>query len=306
MAGLASPHAWGEPTSAGPTTEATVATQAKEGAAADVEQTVMVRAPGSPPRTAINEPIGLGAATQYFFLHEDNFFGVEARGADPARVKFQFSFRFEVASWNDIHNIAINIAFTQRSFWDLFDWEHSAPFIETDYRPELFVSWRPRRLERFREVQLGVMHESNGLGEVGVVDQTMDSRSWNSVFVEGRWGISRSTSAGEPWVYVTPGLRLWKSFAVSSPELRDAIGWFYGFLDVDLRIPSWPKISRVSARLKVHRHAVEVDAYYPVFALTFPGKVRTWFFAQLFSGQGERLITFDENATHVYAGLAFQ
>jgi hypothetical protein len=54
-------------------------------------------------------------------------------------------------------------------------------------------------------------------------------------------------------------------------------------------------------RMTVRQHNFEIDAFYPLLA-----RVRCWLFAQLFDGQGERLITAPESVTHFYLGLGFQ
>jgi outer membrane phospholipase A len=265
----------------------------------------LVRAPGSPPRTTIDEPIGAGIESQYFFLHDDNYFALQTNGGWPARVKFQVSIRFDMVSLGDVQNVGLAFAYTQKSFWDMLDFGNSSPFIESNYHPELFLTYRPRRFERFREIQLGVQHESNGLGEVGTVNQTADSRGWNAVFVDGKWGIWRSW-AGRPWLYFTPGLRLWAPFAYDPNGLIDAIGYFQAYADVDFRIPEFPQISRISARLKVRRHSFEGDFYYPLLPFISDGHVRAWIFFQVFTGEAERLITYADSVTHLYAGLGFQ
>lgn len=172
--------------------------------------------------------------------------------------------------------------------------------IENDYRPELFLSYRPRREVRYREFQVGLQHQSNGLGEVGGIDQTPDSREWNYVFGEARWGIERAASPRETWFYVTPGIRAWIPFAVSNDLVRYE-GYFAAFADVDLRVPNRPAIGRVSARLIVRQHNVEANAFYPILA-----RVRCWLFGQLFVGKAERLITAPDFVSHLYFGIGFQ
>jgi len=267
----------------------------------------LLRSPGAPPRTAIDEPLGADSEGQYFFLHDDNYFSFQTIGAERPRVKFQFSLRFEVVSLRETHNFAFNLAFTQKSFWDMLDFDHSSPFIESNYRPEAFFSYRPVRSRRTREVQLGVQHESNGLGAVGQVDQSADSRGWNYIFLDAHWGFGRDQSDGhDPWLFFTPGLRVWYPFHSTSQALVNAEGYFLAYVDVDFRVPELPRASRLSARLKARRHSFEADVYYPLLALTTNGRVRAWIYGQVFTGEAERMITFADHVTHGYLGLAFQ
>jgi outer membrane phospholipase A len=265
----------------------------------------LLRAPGAPPRTTVAEPVG-SRTSQYFFLHDDNFFAVQTNGGSPPLVKFQLSVRFEVISLGgDRNNFALNFAYTQKSFWALFALDDSSPFVENNYKPEAFLSYRPDRERRYRELQLGYLHESNGLGRLGQVDQSMDSRGWNYFFLEGRWGFARDDQGSLPWFFPTLGLRLWYPFD-ATPHLVDHEGYFAAFLDLDLSVPSFPRVGRLSTRASVRRHSAQADFYYPLLPFVTGGRIRTWIFAQVFYGQAERLITFDQKVTHIYAGLGFQ
>jgi outer membrane phospholipase A len=260
----------------------------------------IVRAPGAPARTPIPEPVNGELSRQYFFLHDNNYFSLLTNGKWPPEAKFQISLRFEIVSLREADNFALNFAYTQTSFWDVFNIAQSSPFIENDYRPELFISFRPRREVRYREVQAGLQHQSNGLGATTTADQTSASREWNYVFGEARWGLVRDKSPRDTWLYVTPGLRAWIPFGVKN-DLERYEGYFAAFADIDLRIPDHPRLGRLSTRVMVRQHNFEIDVFYPLLAT-----VRFWLFGQLFDGQAERLITAPQSVTHLYAGLGFQ
>jgi len=264
----------------------------------------MVRPMAEPPRTSIPETVSGDLSSQYFFLHDDNYFAFQVNGGSPPRAKFQLSIRFEMISLGDTHNVALNFAYTQKSFWDMLDFARSSPFVESDYHPELFVSYRPHREVRYREAQLGCQHESNGLGAIGDVDQTPDSREWNSCFVQGRWGFARDP-AHEPWLFPALGVRLWLPFWSDQPVVN-AVGYGQIFLDLDLSIPNHLAFGRFSTRVTLREHSVQDDLLYAILPVATSGRIRTWLFAQVFYGRGERLITAGEMVTHVYAGLGFQ
>jgi hypothetical protein len=264
----------------------------------------LIRPSTSLPRTSIPEPVSGDPRAQYFFLHDDNYFALQVNGGSPPRTKFQISVRFEMLSFLDPNNIALNLAYTQTSFWDAFDFAHSAPFIESDYHPELFVSYRRHRDIRYREAQLGCQHESNGLGAVGNIDQTPDSRSWNSCFVQGTWGFIRDPQEN-PWFFPTIGARVWQSFWSDKP-VTDVVGRFQVFFDLDLSIPNHLQLGRFSNRLTVREHSVQDNLFYALLPVATAGLIRTWVFAQIFYGEAERLITASDKVTHIYAGLGFQ
>jgi len=70
------------------------------------------------------------------------------------QVKFQFSFKYRV--FFDLH-----FGFTQKSFWDFWEVNNSAPFQDSNYNPELFY---PINIDIYplNVLTIGVEHESNG------------------------------------------------------------------------------------------------------------------------------------------------
>jgi len=97
--------------------------------------------------------------------------------------EIQFQISFKVKLWEDVlgRDFDLWAAYTQRSFWQFYDFDGSAPFRETDFEPELLLNLRTDyRMFGFRGrfVTLGINHQSNGRGEPL-------SRSWNRVTATG-------------------------------------------------------------------------------------------------------------------------
>jgi phospholipase A1 len=66
--------------------------------------------------------------------------------------------------------------YTQRSFWQVYDREGSAPFRESNYHPELFVDYTLTWLKDSPwGLRAGIEHESNG-------QRDPLSRSWNRTY----------------------------------------------------------------------------------------------------------------------------
>jgi outer membrane phospholipase A len=290
------------------------APQAPEVSAQALDPDVLYRAPGASARTPIDEiasketagkeTAGKRPDAQYFFLHDDNFFAFKTNGGWPALVKFQVSVRFEAMSFLKNHFFGLNLAFTQKSFWNVFDQADSNPVLENNYRPEAFLSFRPDKLQRFREIQLGYQHESNGLGKFKDVDASKDSRGWNYVFADARWWIPR-VYPGSSWLLLTPGVRAWYPFWASA-GIVDALGYVSASLDLEARLPQHPWVTRISNRIKVQRHSVQDDLYYPILPLAFSDHVRLWIVLQYFHGRGESLLSAPDDANEFYAGIGFQ
>ena len=79
--------------------------------------------------------------------------------------------------WEDIlgTNMDLWAAYTQLSFWQVYNTEFSSPFRETNYEPEILLNYRTDTDLwglRSRFIQVGLNHQSNGRGRPL-------SRSWN-------------------------------------------------------------------------------------------------------------------------------
>ena len=102
-------------------------------------------------------------------------------------VKFQVSLKTKL--WQDILGSPLDLwaAYTQQSFWQLYDAANSRPFRETDYQPEAWLtlplSLGPQWLQ-WRMINLGMVHQSNGQSDPL-------SRSWNRVYATLRVHVGR-------------------------------------------------------------------------------------------------------------------
>src|SRR5690606_82789 len=86
--------------------------------------------------------------------------------------------------------------YTQRSFWQVYNQDESAPFRETDYEPELFfrhqLGWDmgPGTLSA---VSIGFNHQSNGQADAR-------SRSWNRIMGSVGYSYDRWLFMVKPWL----------------------------------------------------------------------------------------------------------
>ena len=260
---------------------------------------------GAASARASREGRGGAPSESRFWLYGDNYFAWQPNSAGRTRIKFQISVRYDLASTQrERHDISFSFAYTQKSYWDLFAFSRSSPFVENDYKPEVFFSYRPNQRERATEASLGIQHESNGLGDDTLVNQTASSRGWNNIFVDGRYGFDRRTPLDGLDMFVSLGLRMWLPFAVEPDRMRDALGYGAATVDLDFFLPSFPRAGRLATRLVVREKNLEGSLYYPLGLLS-GGYLRPSLFGQIFYGDAERLITFDQRVTHVYLGIGF-
>ncbi len=88
----------------------------------------------------------------------------------------QFQVSIKVPIFNNIFNSKgdIFVAYTQNSYWQVYDKDDSSPFRETNYQPEVF--WQTDKINKNRyglkTLRVSAIHQSNG-------ESSPKSRSWN-------------------------------------------------------------------------------------------------------------------------------
>ncbi|HSH54079.1 MAG TPA: phospholipase A [Methylotenera sp.] len=187
--------------------------------------------------------------------YSPNQINVADRNLDTQDLKFQLSLKTEL-----LHNIPlINslpyvtssrvwAAYTQQSYWQIFDSGASRPLRENDYEPELILSlgidnevngvknnYIPRMLN------LGVVHQSNGRSNPV-------SRSWNRFYVEGGWELTdRLSLMVRPW---------WRIPESDKKDDNPDIEKYLGYGDLTLR---WETPSRKTAVSVLLRNNLRSD-----------------------------------------------
>ncbi len=96
--------------------------------------------------------------------------------------EMQFQFSFMVPIVVDMFDLPLSFygAYTNRSFWQLFDEQDSRPFRETNHEPEIWLNWNyDLSVGDFRApmIWFGFRHQSNG-------QYVSLSRGWNRLYVQ--------------------------------------------------------------------------------------------------------------------------
>ncbi len=206
---------------------------------------------------------------------------------DATEVKFQLSAQVKV--WDNIYqgNGDLWLAYSQLSFWQMYNAGESSPFRETNYEPEAYLAWTTDwKLWGLtgRVLKIGFVHQSNGRGGPA-------SRSWNRIY--GAVGMEHGNFA----LQVKPWYRL--------PEAADKddnpdIAHYLGYGEVDLYY-RWGNhlfhaLWRNNLNMDGNRGAVQLDWGFPIYK-GFKGYV------QYFNGYGESLL--DYNAAAQRLGIGF-
>ena len=202
-------------------------------------------------------------------------------------VKFQLSMKVKL--WQDVldQNMDLWFGYTQKSFWQLYDVEDSAPFRETNYEPEMLLNYRtniPVLGMHLRTLAVGFNHQSNGRSEPL-------SRSWNRLVANV--GLEYEDFALE--------IKTWYRIPESAdeddnPDLDDYMGpgeiWAWYFWDSQRFGAMW----RNNCRFDHNRGALQLEWAFPLGR-----KVNGYI--QYFTGYGESLIDYNHAANRVSVGF---
>ena len=205
---------------------------------------------------------------------------------DSTEARFQISFKARLWASED-RQWGAWAAYTQQSQWQVYNSEISRPFRETNYMPELILSYRPDVAFggfHWRLLNVGFNHQSNGRSDIL-------SRSWNRIFAE--FGIERDNFA----LLIKPWYRIEEDDEDDdNPDITD----YYGYGDITA-IYKW----RDHSFTLMGRGNFNTGKGAAQFTWTSPrilGGVRGY--AQVFSGYGDSLIDYNWNQTAVGVGIA--
>jgi len=223
---------------------------------------------------------------------------------DDVEVELQLSFRkpltFDLFGWNEY----IDFTYTQQVWWKLYD--SSAPFRETNYIPELFMTIPTsdyiENKYHLKAVSLGYRHQSNG-------QEGYHSRSWDRLFVLGRWQFANLFLKAQAW-YRIPEERksdaYYAGYGQSPIEEGDDnpdIDKYMGYGDVEMtylyKEHQFGLLVRNNLRSD-NKGAIQLD-----WSMPFINSSNTYWYAKLFSGYGESMISYDESVTKLSLGFAY-
>jgi phospholipase A1 len=238
---------------------------------------------------ATREPFSLQPYQPTYLLltQLESFNYAPYRAGDPDdrfsknEIKLSFSLQTKLADDLVRKNGDLWFAYTQTSYWQLFNIDFSSPFRETNHNPEVrlaFLTNYDLHVMTLRGFNLGLMHDSNG--QSGSL-----SRSWNRAFAEFQ------LTKGSLIVSIRPWLRV---FAIDdNPDIED----YYGHFDVRA---SWERRNRllsVTLRNPLDRH------YGAQLSWSFPIAGRLRGLVEWYYGYGENLIDYNHRNNRISVGM---
>ena len=229
-----------------------------------------------------------------FSAHKQNYIlpltlGTDHDGRDGEEIKFQISIKQRIIKF---HGWACYFGFTQKSFWQAYDYKDSRPFRENNFNPEFFL--RTKMWSGFR-IDLGAEHESNG-------QSAEKSRSWNRVYLTPYFENSRFIVFAKGWYRLQERKKENPSDTEGDDNPDSQKYYGYGELGVTLKIPelhdTW--LTTLSRYNFVHnKGAVEATLTVPMFTNSMKVMV------QYREGYGESLIDYNRRERKVGFGFNF-
>jgi len=215
------------------------------------------------------------------------------READPnkdlkkAEAKFQLSLKVKL--WQDILGKKMDLWFgyTQQSFWQLYNFEDSSPFRESNYEPEILLNYRTNYNIlglKGRFINVGFNHQSNGGSEPL-------SRSWNRIVINLGFERDRLALLLKGWYRIPE-----RAKDDDNPNMEDYLG--YGEVQAYY---FWKKqrfgvMLRDNLKFHNNRGAVQLEWSFPLVA-------RVSGYVQYYNGYGESLLDYKHNVNRIGIGL---
>lgn len=233
----------------------------------------------------------MGAHNTYGYsgeLYQLQFDDPSLEGKDT-EAQFQLSVKFPLAV-NLFNTFDIYGAYTNRSFWQLYSKDISAPFRETNHEPEGWVQFNPKwEFFGFTNTAnvFGIVHQSNGQG--GVL-----SRSWNRIYAS--FGVERGDLAlsFKPWYRISEDEE-----DDDNADITDYLGHYEVRAAYKWKEHVFSAMSRNNIESGFENGAVELAWSFPLWNYPYLKG-----YVQYFTGYGESLIDYDQYVNRIGIGIA--
>jgi len=209
-----------------------------------------------------------------------------AQSLDSTEAKFQISFKGRLWTTDD-RRWGLWGAYTQQSQWQVYNAAISRPFRETNYMPELILSYRPGVDAgdwHWRLLNFGFIHESNGRSDI-------ISRSWNRLYAEAGVESGDFALLAKAWYKIKES-----EDKSDNPDILD----YYGHGSIRAiykwREHSFSALAR--GNLSTGKGAGQFNWTTPKLLGPLHGYV------QVFSGYGESMIDYNWRQTTLGIGLS--
>ena len=206
-------------------------------------------------------------------------------------AKFQISAKTKL--WQDIFDTPLDLwaAYTQQTYWQVYDGKNSRPFRETDFQPEAWLTLPVRvgpEWMQWRMLNLGLSHQSNGQNDPL-------SRSWNRFYATFGLVTGDLSLPIKPW---------WRLPETGNSDNNADVGDYAGRLEVQAVLPYGANVFSATVRNNLKnssttpsRTSVQADWAFPLY-----GQLHGY--VQAFYGWNDSLQNYNFRNTGVGIGVS--
>ncbi len=213
---------------------------------------------------------------------------------DDIEAKFQISFKFPLMYNVFGDNGHLFFAYTNQSYWQVYNKDISSPFRETNHTPELFMifnnDWKVGPLTNSL-ISVGAVHQSNG--QSGTL-----SRSWNRLYGAMVFDNGPFALMTKVWWRIPEDDKKDPTDARGddNPDIEDYMGYFEINSMYALDKHRFGMMLRNNLKSD-NKGAIELTWSYPIM-----GNLRLY--AQYFNGYGESLIDYNADTNRFGIGVS--
>jgi len=207
-------------------------------------------------------------------------------GLENEEAKYQISFKVPLLTGLLEDRTTLWFGYTQRSFWQVYNQDESAPFRETNYEPEVFLrhqtNWNLGAVT-LSGMTVGFNHQSNGQSEPR-------SRSWNRIMASAGFTRDRWLFVVEPWY------RIPETSKDDNADIESYLGYANYHAIYKLAEDRTLSLKLMNNLRSDNRTSVEFGYSFPI------GDTIKGFF-QYYNGHGESLIDYNHRIERFGLGI---
>ncbi|PCM43194.1 phospholipase A [Marinobacter sp. ANT_B65] len=207
-------------------------------------------------------------------------------GLENEEAKYQISFKVPLLTGLLEDRTTLWFGYTQRSFWQVYNQDESAPFRETNYEPEVFLrhqtNWNLGAVT-LSGMTIGFNHQSNGQSEPR-------SRSWNRIMASAGFTRDRWLFVVEPWY------RIPETSKDDNADIESYLGYANYHAIYKLAEDRTLSLKLMNNLRSDNRTSVEFGYSFPI------GDTIKGFF-QYYNGHGESLIDYNHRIERFGLGI---
>ena len=216
---------------------------------------------------------------------------------DDVEAKFQVSIKYMAIENIHVDALDLQFAFTATSWWQSYNSDISAPFRETNYEPELILSYtKPWSLLGLtvENSAISLNHQSNG--QAGVL-----SRSWNRI-------IGRLTFSNDQYVWT---VRTWWRFPEDDKTIIDGVAQPGGDDNPDIAKYMgngelgflWRPQRNLHINVLLRNNLRSNNKGAVLLGWSFPLNTHLLGYVEYFNGYGESLIYYNHSIKRIGLGV---